>query len=159
MGIVLDASALIILDELGLLESLLELDREVIVPRTALNEVRSTKVQQLADAGRFKVVNPDLRLIPIEIRPGLGTGESGVLAYCLEHIRWAVLDDLASRRAAGNLGLKCVGPARLLSYMAVRGATAGESLEGVLKRVKELGFWIDDRTISRVLREPPPTLD
>lgn len=160
MGVVLDASVLIILDELRLLRSLLQMKLEVIAPRDALREVRSRRVANLARKRKLRVVDPDMSFVPVELRPRLGEGESAVLAYCLQHKdHWALLDDVVAREIAMKLGMKCAGTARLLRFMAEKGAIRNVPLDRIFVQLKNLGFWIDDSTIGLVLREPPPNFE
>ncbi|MFQ5951677.1 MAG: hypothetical protein ACE5KH_06305 [Candidatus Geothermarchaeales archaeon] len=158
MALVLDASVLIVMDELRLLENLMALDLEIITPKEVLGEVVSASVHELARAGSLRVQTPDLELVPVDLRQPLGKGESAVLAICLAHSDyWAILDDKIARRAARELGLNFTGTARLLRFMAEHEALGEVSLDGLFQRMIELNFRIDRGTARKVLAEAPPS--
>jgi len=160
MSLVPDASVLIVLDQLGHLEPLLGSNLTVLVPESVLNEVDSPRVRKLAVEGRLRIVTSDPSLIPVEFRPRLGNGETGVLAYCIAHKdEWAMIDDLNGRRIAARLRLKFAGTARLLHHMAHRGLIAVDNLSNVFDHLRDVGFWIDDNTVNRILAEQPLDFD
>lgn len=156
MSLMPDASVLIALDQLGYLEQLLSSHLTVLVPDGVIEEVDSPRVRKLAVEGRFRIVTADPSLIPVEFRPRLGDGETGVLAYCLANKDvWAVIDDLNGRKIAARLKIKFAGTARLLHYMAHRGLIVVKDLSNVFARLRAVDFWIDENTIQRILEEQP----
>jgi len=159
MFIVLDASALILLDQLELLTALLRSGLKIVVPRATLAEVDSPTSHAEARNGVLTIVEVDDELVPLEHRPGLGAGETAVLAFCIASpTSWAVIDEDLGRQVAKALGLRIVGTARLLSFMVSQGMCGKVLLGDLLARLRQVGFWIDDQTIAAVLSEPPPNL-
>ncbi len=160
MSLVPDASVLIALDQLGYLEPLLGSGLTVLVPDSVLDEVDSPRVRKLAVEGRLRIVTSDPSLIPVEFRPRLGDGETGVLAYCLAHKEEeAMIDDLNGRKIAARLRIKFAGTARLLHHMAHRGLIVVDNLSNVFDRLRDVDFWIDGNTVDRILAERPLDFD
>lgn len=111
---VVNASPLMFLVRVGLLDLLLELGEGVVVPAAVEAEV--------AAFGASDPVPVALKSTPwIEVAPALpvpsnilawdlGDGESAVLAWALAHpSTTAIIDDLAGRRCAVALGIPVVG--------------------------------------------------
>jgi predicted nucleic acid-binding protein len=157
--IALDASALILLDQLGLVRTLVESGLDVRVPKEALDEAQARSVVLLVEQGFLKPIVCDLELVPIEFRPGLGSGESSVLAAGIARPEtWLVIDEKLGRAVARALGLRLAGTASLLSFMCARGIVTNRPLRTLLQELRDAGFWIDDAVIVRALSAPPPDL-
>ena len=157
MGIVLDASVAIVIDRLRLVAGFPRLGIDIFVPRAVLKELSRRQSRSLVDRGKAIVISPEANRVPVEFRVGLGEGEMSVLSYCLENPKvWAILDDLAARRLALELGVKLAGTARLLRVMAHCGVIQEALLPKLFARLKRYHFWMSDSLIETVLRGPPP---
>lgn len=112
--LVVNASPIIFLDQVGGLDWLTQLATVVIVPAAVLTEIAvgvdlSPGLTPQTLEARFQIL-PDLRL-PEEIAGwDLGAGESQVLAAARQEPgREAVLDDRQARRCARSLGILATG--------------------------------------------------
>jgi predicted nucleic acid-binding protein len=157
MGIVLDASVVIVLDRLRLISRLPNLGIDMFVPEAVLKELTSKQSKAIVKKGKAVAISPNSNRVPVEFRVGLGEGEMSVLSYCLENHRlWAILDDLAARKVAAKLGVKLGGTARLLRFMADRGVIQPALLPKLFDRLKQNHFWMSDSLIQTVIGEQPP---
>jgi len=156
MGLVFDASSLIILDSVGLLGKICATDLQLIVPKVvSVREVNSEYFSKKVLDGRFQVLEPPTDLFPFDLRPGLGDGEIAVIALVLkEPQHWAVLDDFRGRNVARLLNVRFLGTARLVKYLIDKGMLGNVSVPGILYEMKNAGFHIDEETILRVMKEP-----
>jgi len=82
----------------------------------------------------------------------LGNGESQVLSWALrkpDHI--AVIDDLAARRCAESLAIRCIGTAGLLVLASRKKLIS--SLAGALSQVRKAGLYLTDDLVERLTLE------
>ncbi len=82
----------------------------------------------------------------------LGNGEPQVLSWALkkpDHI--AVIDDLAARRCAESLAIRCIGTAGLL-VLASRQKLI-PSLASALSQVRKAGLYLTDDLVERLTLE------
>lgn len=114
-----DASPLVVLGGVGLLDVLAALPTRLVVPEAVRDEVMRGPVDDRArewlsgPAGAL-VRRPDPIPSSVALR-GLGAGETGVFAAALALPEAAaVLDDDAARRFARSLGIYVIGTGRVL---------------------------------------------
>ncbi len=107
---VVNASPVILLARVGLLDLLQRLGPPVVIPNAAVLEIQrkgpaDPTVQTLAQANWLLAVDPGP--IPANVAAlGLGAGETGVLAHALANPgSGAIVDDQAARNAAMTLGI------------------------------------------------------
>ena len=152
---VVDAAPLILLAKLDALE-LLRLGAEsVLAPSEVLSEVA-----QGADVAAARVrlaraqwLQECYARTPLPSLPeALGAGERAVLeqALTLEEAQ-VVSDDLVARRAARQLGLTPIGTLGIL--LVAKRAGAISSLSECLQTLREMGMYLSDALVMRVLAE------
>jgi len=121
LRVVLNASPIIVLVKLGILNQALNLFCEVEVPSGVLEELERKKdevYQELMRAigeGGIRVEGFKKRL------PRLGLGESSVILLALTRGKIAVLDDKQARRLARELGLEVIGTLSILKKLYENG--------------------------------------
>ena len=150
---VVNASPLIFLTRVGLLEVLREQGVPVLVPDIVIAEISSLgpsdeAVQAVANSSWIQVVSTPA--IPPEVLPwGLDAGEAGVITIALEQYdSMAVLDDLAARQCLspeiqtqGTLGLLLV--AKQLGLIS--------SVRPQIEHLRQSGMYLTDRLMSQIL--------
>ena len=156
MGLVFDASSLIILNEIGLLPEVVRLSVALTTTGDVLAEVKSANVHDLVQRGDIRIVNARTEILPPETRLRLGSGETSAIAFAAENpTYWAVLDERLARDAASRLGIRFLGTARLIRHLADRGILTKDRARSLLESLSRIGFYIEDDTIRRVLEESP----
>lgn len=150
MTFIFNASPLIVLAKSGLLESVLALPGQVVIPRAVANEIDS--YDDPTDAARTWLRRPEAasflndapEISEFVAAWGLGAGESSVISLT-EKIpqSTAVLDDLAARRCAMALGLQVTGTLGLL----LRAKKSGhiQSITAALEAIVAAGLFISER--------------
>ena len=154
MGLVFDASSLIILNEIGLLPDVVRLPIALATTDEVLKEVHSTTVHELSRRGAIGIVNASPMTVPPEIRLRLGGGEISVIAWVVENpAYWAVLDERLARDAARKLDIRFLGTARLIKHLADKGILTFDRARSLLESLPRIGFYIREDTTRLVLSE------
>lgn len=152
LRIVFNASPIIVLSKLGLLERALSLFSEVEIPRGVLEEVGRKRdevyqeLTRLIAEGRIRVEEVEKRL------PRLGLGEASAIILALAKNKIVVLDDRRARRLARELGLEVMGTLSILKKLYEEGALAG-TLNTVYRRLTEIGFYVDKKLFDKIFEE------
>ena len=109
--IVSNSSCLIILDKLGKLELLERLYTKVIIPVAVKSEVFKSKIKPYW----IEVVEINQPIAPKILKKTLGNGESEAISLSLElNADLLIIDDLAARKVAQELGIKITGVVGIL---------------------------------------------
>jgi predicted nucleic acid-binding protein len=151
-----NASPLIFLTHVGLLDVLDEPGVPAVVPDVVVSEIgahgaKDPAVLAVQSASWLKVVTPPI--IPTEVAAwGLDAGEAAVLAIALAQPgTQAVLDDLAARRCAAALGIPTQGTLGLI-LVAKRLGMIPE-VRPVLDLLRQAGLYVSDRLVQAVLNQ------
>jgi predicted nucleic acid-binding protein len=150
-----NASPLIYLTHVGLLEVLNEPGVPVVIPDRVAAEIGAHGATDPAviavAAAHWIQVAPD-PVIPQPVADwGLDAGESAVLALALEQPgSQAVLDDLAARHCAAALGIATQGTLGLMVVAKQLGLIP--EVRPLIQTVKQAGFYVSDKLAERVLR-------
>ncbi len=151
----MNASPLIYLTHVGLLEVLDEPGVPVVVPDRVLAEIgfRGATDPAVIAVG----ASPWIQVVPTPPIPkavldgGLDPGESAVLAVALERPgSLAILDDLAARRCASSLGLSVQGTLGLM-VVAKRIGLIPE-VRPLIDRLRQAGLYMSQPLAERILR-------
>jgi len=158
MTLVFNASPIIVLAKAGLLDSILRLATQVIIPRSVADEIAC--FNDPADAACIWLDKPLASSFLCDAPAtsgfvaawGLGPGESSVISL-VETIpdSTAVLDDLAARRCAGALRLKKVGTLGLL--LLAKKAGLIPTIRGPLDAIVAAGLFISPQHLADVQRQ------
>lgn len=109
--IVSNSSCLRVLDKLGKLEILERLYTGITIPKAVKDEVFKDKTVP----SWIEVVKIKQPIAPRILEKNLGHGESEAIGLSLElNADLLIVDDLAARRVAGELGIKITGVIGLL---------------------------------------------
>lgn len=152
-AIILNTSPLIVLFKAELEFVLSEVFKRIVVPEAVWQEIsvyndEAFKGLSKATWLRREEVSIDNRIVVWN----LGNGESQVLSWALkkpDHI--AVIDDLAARRCAESLAIRCIGTAGLL-VLASRQKLI-PSLASALSQVRKAGLYLTDDLVERLTLE------
>jgi predicted nucleic acid-binding protein len=152
-AIVLNTSPLIVLFKAELDFVLSEVFKRIVVPEAVWQEISvydDEAFKGLSEATwlRREEVSIDNRIVVWN----LGNGESQVLSWALkkpDHI--AVIDDLAARRCAESLAIRCIGTAGLL-VLANRQKLI-PSLASALSQVRKAGLYLTDDLVEHLTLE------
>jgi predicted nucleic acid-binding protein len=143
-----DASALIALDRIRLLETMAPLLDGLLIPPAVAHEIAPT-----VRVPAWCSVRGLAQEIPESVRrEGLGHGETEAIALSIESDRCPlILDERRARRLAISLGLPIVGTAGLL----VRAKREGllDVVRPHLEALIETGFFVSPNVVERALRQ------
>jgi len=150
-----NASPLIYLTHVGLLDVLNEPGVPVVVPDRVVGEISA---RGTADPAVIAVgATVWIQVVPDPVIPkrvvdwGLDAGESAVLALALEQPgSQAILDDLAARHCAAALGISTQGTLGLM-LIAKRLGLIPE-VRPLIDTLRRAGFYVSDTLVQRVLR-------
>lgn len=151
----MNASPLIFLTQLGLLEVLDEPGVPVVVPDRVLAEIGAhgaTDPAVLAVAAASWIQVIPTPPIPREVVDwGLDAGESAVLALAPEQPgSQAIVDDLDARRCAASLGIPIQGTLGLM--LVAKGLGLVAEVRPLIDRLRQTGFHISHKLAAQVLR-------
>ena len=153
---VVNASPLIFLSKVGLLNFLQLAGSRVMVPAAVAREIRQREasdltVQALEQTVWLEIV--ETPPVPSLIQAwDLGPGESSVLAYAYAYAKTgavAVMDDLAGRRCAEALKIPVYGTLGLTLIAKKRGLIP--AARPVLDTLRQAGMYLSDRVIDKAL--------
>jgi predicted nucleic acid-binding protein len=151
---VVDASPLVFLARVDMLDMLRLVASELVVPDQVFREVTRRDPPDAAATALPSL--PWLRRVHVQgivaevERCDVGPGESAVLAVARAHPgSVAVLDDLAARRCAVRLGIPTRGTVGILLLAKQLGAIP--SVGPVLTRLRQTGMYLSDRVMRSVL--------
>jgi predicted nucleic acid-binding protein len=149
-----NTSPLLYLHRGGVLRWLPQLFSEIWVPNAIVLELqegrqRGYDVPNPGDYPWLQVIEP--QAVPSEwLTLDLGPGELAAMALALENPdRVVLLDDALARRIAQAAGLKVWGTLKVLLEAKAQGWT--ESIDPLIKRLRDAGMWISDDIRRRVL--------
>ena len=158
MILVFNASPLIVLAKAGLLNQIVSLAEQVIIPQTVVDEV--VRVDDPADPARMWLERPSCPVSSPESPPvppflaawDLGAGESAVISV---GSAWSgsmvVLDDLAARRCAQAHQIKVVGSLGLVLLGKRQGLIP--RVADALEAIQRAGLFVSPQVVSTILRE------
>lgn len=153
MKLVINASPIIFLAKIELIDILPEIVDQVVIPRAVIHEIEKHNDEASIWIKRNKkkyLVNT--RNIPPEIQSwDLGNGETEVISYALKNENFTVgLDDKAARNCARSFKIKVIGTIGLI-ILAKRKKVI-ENAEPFLKSLKNTGFRIDEELFEHALK-------
>jgi predicted nucleic acid-binding protein len=150
---VVNASPVIALARIGQVGLLTQLPAQAVIPRAVADELLQAPQD---DAARCAVESNLFRVVRTPIPPpellarDLGKGETSVLAYALANAGWVVvIDDAAARRCARSFALPMIGTLSVVILARQHGLI--ESAAQVLRSLRGVGLWLDDRIIREAL--------
>lgn len=151
---VLNASPLIVLGKIERLDLLPQLADEHVAPFAVLAEIMAGPEEDAARRFLSESSFPTVEVVldPAVVTWDLGSGETAVLSYALEHKGWrAVLDDAAARRCARTLGIPVIGTLGII--LRARQAGLVSAAAPLLRALQSQGFRLHDDVIRTTLKD------
>jgi predicted nucleic acid-binding protein len=152
---IVNTSPLILLTKIGRLDFLQLGGVKVLVPDTVIDEIEAgadhdSTIEAVRQTGWLSVV--PCPVLPEPIRDcKLDPGESSVLALAYaDSESEVVLDDLAARHAAKQLGIPCLGTLGLV--LTAKGLGVISEARPVVDQLRQAGLYLDDEFADEVLR-------
>jgi len=157
--VVVNSSVVIALAEINLLNILVSLYEEVIVPRAVYKEVvvkgrgkpGSQELEVLVQRNRARLLAPRYSAVVKALHDPLGLGEAEAIAVALEQNCMVALDDRIARSKARTMGLKIIGTLGLLRKAYDKGLIGKNTLTQALQQLKQHGFRISDNIMREVI--------
>jgi predicted nucleic acid-binding protein len=151
--IVVNTSPLVALDRIGQIDLLPKLFGKIIRPQSVVDELNAGRnvyggSDALFRASWLETVNdpPEMAL-----RKELGAGETAVIAFALRiKADLVILDDLAARNVAAELGLNVTGTLGVLLAAHKKGIL--KDLRGAIGDLTGSGFRVSDAAIQSILK-------
>jgi predicted nucleic acid-binding protein len=151
-NIIIDASSLIALYKLNLIEILKDLFTSINAPEAVFTEVGQDLPQWI------KILPVDNVDLITKFRENLGEGESEVIVMGIEKENYVlVLDDLRARNTAKKLGLKMTGLLGILIKAKKRGKIL--KIKPLLEILDEENFRISNKLKNETLKIAGEFLD
>jgi predicted nucleic acid-binding protein len=157
--IVCDTSPLQYLHQLGLLNLLPDLIRQVTIPSAVADELDAGKtlglnLPDVKSLNWITVISPKSGDLPITVT-GLGQGEMEVLLLALEFNAKAkgaiaIIDDARARDVAERLGIKLTGTLGILLDAKRLGLVS--EVAPLIERLQTLGFRLASQTREAILK-------
>jgi len=140
---VVDASALIALEKINLLDILCRLYDEIILPEAVMNEFGTPTIDCYSAK---KVENALMKLLVSDLN--LGKGESEVIALGRETGMRIIIDDLKARKVAETLELNVTGTIGILLKAEKLGLI--DSAHDKAKELRDKGFYVSDQLLDDI---------
>ena len=153
MKVVVNTSPLVALDRIGQLGILQKLFGEVIRPQSVVDELQAGRSAYGGSDELYRAVWLQTVEDPPEmvLRKELGAGETAVIAVALRiKADLVILDDLAARNVAAELGMNITGTLGLLMAAHKKGFLP--DLKGAIEALKMSGFRISDAVNASILK-------
>jgi predicted nucleic acid-binding protein len=151
---VINASPIIVLAKVGLMEKVPSLADPLVVPEAVAQEIRSCAIEDAAvrwlkGAGQ-SFIRPT-EPAPLQLAgSGIGHGEKSVIAWALVHLGFiAVLDDSAARSQARRLGLPVLGTVGVVIRLKQAGLI--DKVKPRLLQIRQAGGHIGEGLLREAL--------
>lgn len=153
MKIIINTSPLVALDHIGQLDLLPNLFGEIIRPQSVVDELEAGRHIYGGSDALFHAQWIETAEDPPEmvLRKELGAGETAVIALAVKtKADLVILDDLAARNVAAELGLNVTGTLGVLLAAHKKGYLS--DLQGAVSALRTSGFRISDQMIAFILK-------
>ena len=153
---VVNASPIILLAKVGLVDVLQRLGAPVVIPAAAVQEIQrgaptDPGIQALAQASWLATVDPPSISNAVSTF-NLGPGESAVLEWAFANPGSGVLiDDQAARHAAAVLSIPHQGTLGLVVVAKAQGLIA--AARPVMEQLRQQGMYLSDQIMNQALAQ------
>ena len=153
MIVVTNTSPLVVLDRIGLLDLLPRLYGKIIRPQSVLEEIQEGRHVY---GGSDSLFHSDWQITvedppEMALRKELGAGETAAIALAMRmNADLLILDDLAARNVAAELGLTVTGTMGVILAACRRGYV--QNVKGVVADLNEAGFRLSDTLIQAIIK-------
>ena len=138
---IVDASALIALEKIELLDILCRIYSQIILPEAVINEFGTPTIDCYSVR---KVTSPMVKLLGRD--SNLGKGESEVIALAYETGMKIIVDDLKARKVAETLDLNFTGTIGIL--LKAERLKLIDSAYDKTKELRSKGFYVADQLLE-----------
>jgi predicted nucleic acid-binding protein len=151
---VVNASPIIFLAKVGLVDLLQQLGPPVVIPEAVALEIQShgaadPAAQALAQSAWLSIVDPG-PVAPVVAAYRLDAGESAVLTHALATPGSGVIvDDLTARNYASVLGIPYQGTIGVVIYAKQQGWIP--AARPVVERLRQEGMYLSDQVMNQAL--------
>lgn len=149
-----NASPIIVLAKIEMLDLLLDEGRSLIIPKAVADEVLRSPAQDLArralQTGWGKT-QAEAMQDPEVLEWGLGAGETEVLSLARQKKATAVIDDRAARNACKALSIQVIGTLGVVLHARIQGRI--DSTVKILKALQGAGLYLDEDLIRTALQK------
>ncbi|AEM38526.1 hypothetical protein Pyrfu_0657 [Pyrolobus fumarii 1A] len=157
--IVVNSSVVIALARVNLLDVIIRLYKEVIIPSAVYDEVvirgqgrpGSEELEMLVQQGKARLLSPGDKRLVEALHDPLGLGEAEAIALALEHGCIVALDDRIARSKARSMGLKVIGTLGLLREAYDTNIIDKDRLIQSLEQLRQHGFRISERVLRELI--------
>lgn len=153
MTVLVNTSPLVALDRIGQLEVLPKLFGRAIRPQSVADELNAGRSAYGGSDALYHAEWLETRDDPPEmvLRKELGAGETAVIALAVrEKADLVILDDLAARNVAMELGMNVTGTLGVLLGAHKKGLLP--DLQAALRELQASGFRISESVIASILK-------
>lgn len=140
---IVDASALIALEKINLLDIICKLYDQIILPESVINEYGNPPIDCYSTK---KVENALLKLLESDLN--LGKGESEVIALGRETGIRIMIDDLKAWKVAATLELSVTGTIGIVLKAEKAGLI--NSAHAKARELKDNGFYVSDQLLDDI---------
>ena len=160
MKIVINSSPLIFLVRLQFLELFLETSERVYLPQSVLDEIQAksdeinSALVPLITNKKLIVTTTNLGSLFNHLTLSLGSGESETIALATElQADFVILDDLAARKAARNLGLNVKGTLAIIKKLNQAGKIEIIDLNEFYNKLLDINFRVSRSIFNTVFSD------
>jgi uncharacterized protein len=145
--IVFNSSPLIFLIKLNFLEIFLDTDAEFYIPDAVIQEIQAKNddtyeiITDWIERGKFQVKKTGLQPLLEHLNENLGRGESEAICLSIElQANRVILDDLAARKTAINLGLNVKGTLAIIKKLTQSGQVGLMNKDELYHKLRSINF-------------------
>lgn len=153
---VINASPVILLAKVGLIQHVPRLVETLVVPQPVMTEILSFRDKDAAaiwleEAGQ-KFVQPAVAELEQLASSGIGSGERAVISFAAANSGFvAVLDDLEARMIAHRIGIKTLGTVGVILRLKKAGLIS--QAKSHLQQIRKVGGYMSDELFHEALRQ------
>jgi predicted nucleic acid-binding protein len=146
MKAIVNASPLMHLARIKRLRLLNKFFGTVLIPNAVMHEIRGLDISEIS----FEIITVMNRFAVDDMLGHLHLGEVEVIIGADEHqVKFAVLDDLAARNKASQLGLDVIGTLGILQKANKHGLIS--DWEKDIQHLRDSGMYMSDELVKRIL--------
>jgi len=153
---VINASPVILLAKVGLIQYVPTLVEHLVVPQAVADEVLSVRHRDAAAdwlrAAGQKFIRPPVAELKQLSAAGIGAGERAVISFAAANSGFiAVMDDIEAREIACRLGIKTLGTVGVVLRLKKAGLIS--EAKSYLQQIRKVGGYMSDELFREALRQ------
>ena len=153
---VINASPVILLEKVRLIQHLPRLVETLVIPQPVVTEILSFRDKDAAaiwlEDAEKKFIQPAVVELKQLSSAGIGSGERAVISFAVANAGFiAVLDDLEARMIAHRLGIKTLGTVGVVLRLKRAGLIS--EAKSHLQQIRKVGGYMSDELFREALRQ------